>query len=278
LLAACSTTRELPQGKPHFKIGAPYEVGGRWYYPKEEPAYEATGVASWYGRDFDGKRTANGEIFDQNRLSAAHPTLPLPSLVEVQNLDNGRSIVVRVNDRGPFVSDRIIDLSRAAARALDFERQGLARVRLRYAGRADLFTLAEKGPGKVRVAAAEAARSAVQASAPRTPPPGLGAPAPIVPPAASNDAMETLITGALATPSPPEIWIAVAEYADLNALETARMALSGGDDWRVVSPPGAMGRYQLQVGPHADAFAAEARLAALREAGYSDARLVAEAY
>lgn len=123
---------------PHFKIGSPYEVNGQWYYPQAVSRYAAVGVASWYGEDFHGQLTANGELYDMNRLTAAHPTLPLPSVVQVTNLENGRRLMVRVNDRGPFVRGRLIDLSQAAARSLGFERQGLARVRVDYLGPASL--------------------------------------------------------------------------------------------------------------------------------------------
>ena len=139
LLAACgSTPRHTATPSPHYKIGNPYQVKGRWYYPKEDPNYQAVGVASWYGREFHGRPTANGEIFDMNMMSAAHKTLPLPSIVEVKNLENGRKINVRVNDRGPFAHGRVIDMSRAAARRLGFEKNGLARVRVRYLGRGRL--------------------------------------------------------------------------------------------------------------------------------------------
>ena len=121
-----------------YKIGAPYRIGGRWYVPAEDPNYDRSGVASWYGNDFHGRKTANGEIYDMGALTAAHPTLPLPSLVYVTNLANGRTVLVRVNDRGPYAQERIIDLSRAAARALGTEAQGLGHVRVRYAGRAPL--------------------------------------------------------------------------------------------------------------------------------------------
>ncbi len=138
-----------PAGQGVYKVGQPYQVGGIWYVPREQPDYDQTGVASWYGDAFHMKATANGETFDMARVSAAHTTLPLPSMVEVTNLDNGRALVVRVNDRGPFVGDRIIDLSREAARQLGYERQGLARVRVRYVGPAPLV-----GPsGGVRYAA-----------------------------------------------------------------------------------------------------------------------------
>ncbi len=123
--------------KAFQKIGAPYQVNGKWYIPAHEPDYNEIGTASWYGRDFHGKATANGELFDMNVVSAAHPTLPIPSLVEVTNLTNGRSMVVRVNDRGPFVSDRLIDLSARGATLLGFRDQGSTQVRVRYIGPAD---------------------------------------------------------------------------------------------------------------------------------------------
>lgn len=119
------------------KIGAPYQVNGTWYIPSHEPDYNEVGTASWYGRDFHGKSTANGELFDMNIVSAAHPTLPIPSLVEVTNLTNGRSMVVRVNDRGPFVADRLIDLSARGAELLGYREQGSTQVRVRYIGPAD---------------------------------------------------------------------------------------------------------------------------------------------
>jgi len=115
-----------------------YKVRGVTYQPVDGPGYVATGEASWYGQDFHGRRTANGEIFDMSALSAAHPTLPLPSLVYVTNMENGRTLLLRVNDRGPYVNNRVIDVSRAAARYLGFETRGTARVRVRYAGRAPL--------------------------------------------------------------------------------------------------------------------------------------------
>lgn len=119
------------------KIGAPYQVGGTWYVPAHEPDYDETGVASWYGNEFHGKPTANGEIFDMNIVSGAHPTLPIPSLVEVTNLSNGRSLIVRINDRGPFVGSRLIDMSSRGAELLGFRQQGHANVRVRYVGPAD---------------------------------------------------------------------------------------------------------------------------------------------
>jgi rare lipoprotein A len=128
----------VPKGGGRYTVGVPYQVGGRTYVPEENPRYRAEGMASWYGDDFHGRLTANGEVYDMHGISAAHPTLPMPSYVRVTNLGNGRSLVVRVNDRGPYHSDRVIDLSVKAARLLDFHGDGLARVRVEYVSPAPL--------------------------------------------------------------------------------------------------------------------------------------------
>lgn len=186
LLAACAG-RPQPQatawrgGRPaaagrhgYYVVGAPYEVNGVWYYPKVDYRYDHTGIASWYGPGYNGRLTADGEIFDMNRLSAAHPTLPLPSIVRVTDLENGRSLDLRVNDRGPFLDGRIIDLSRRAAEALGFARQGTAPVRVRILKRQsiEVAELAREGvaPGGVllaRSAAPPVAPPVVVASAAR---------------------------------------------------------------------------------------------------------------
>jgi rare lipoprotein A len=129
-LAGCSSSPSSPPGV--YKLGNPYQIQGRWYYPEYDQGYDRVGIASWYGEPFHGRQTANGEIFDRDMVTAAHPTLPLPSLVRVVNLQNSRALVVRVNDRGPFVDDRLIDLSQEAARQLGFEGQGLAPVRVQF--------------------------------------------------------------------------------------------------------------------------------------------------
>ena len=133
-----ATGSAIPSGGGAYKLGAPYRIGGVWYVPHEDPNYDRTGVASWYGADFHGRRTANGEIYNMSALTAAHPTLPLPSYVTVTNLANNRTVLLRVNDRGPYVGGRLIDLSRAAAQALGYDQHGTAQVRVRYAGRAPL--------------------------------------------------------------------------------------------------------------------------------------------
>lgn len=127
-----------PKGGGHYKVGNPYQIKGRWYRPKEQPKYNEVGIASWYGDLFHGRYTSNGEVFDMESLTAAHPTLPMPTYAEVTNLKNGRTIVVRINDRGPYAHDRVIDLSKRSARELGVFRPGTARVRVRYLGKAPL--------------------------------------------------------------------------------------------------------------------------------------------
>ena len=126
----------VPKGGGRELVGRPYVVAGRTYVPRENPNYAAEGLASWYGANFHGRLTANGEIFDRDAIAAAHTTMPLPSYARVTNLWNGRSIVVRVNDRGPYHANRVIDVSQRTAEALDFRRQGTARVRVEYLRRA----------------------------------------------------------------------------------------------------------------------------------------------
>lgn len=137
LLTACSSSGSVPSditqpsgGKGAFKIGRPYQIAGQWYKPQVDWTYDQTGIASWYGLPFHGKVTANGEVYNKFSMTAAHKTLQLPSIVRVTNLENNKSIIVRINDRGPFVGNRIIDLSYAAAKTLDMDIKGTARVRV----------------------------------------------------------------------------------------------------------------------------------------------------
>ncbi|HKS19580.1 MAG TPA: septal ring lytic transglycosylase RlpA family protein [Bradyrhizobium sp.] len=128
----------VPKGGGTYRVGKPYTVAGRMYVPEEDPNYREEGMASWYGDDFHGRLTANGEVFDMASLTAAHPTLPIPSYARVTNLRNGKSLVVRVNDRGPYHGNRLIDVSNKAAELLEFKSNGVARVRVEYVGRAPL--------------------------------------------------------------------------------------------------------------------------------------------
>ena len=129
-LAGCAGKSPSSATSSGYKVGKPYQIAGVWYYPHVDYEYDETGIASWYGPGFHGKKTASGETYDQNGLTAAHRTLPLPSLVRVTNLVNGRQITLKVNDRGPFAHGRILDVSRRGAQLLDFEKTGTAKVRV----------------------------------------------------------------------------------------------------------------------------------------------------
>ena len=131
--------KKSPFSGGEYKIGKPYQIEGKTFYPKESFDYLERGVASWYGPNFDGKKTANGEIFNMNLLTAAHKTLQLPSLVKVTNIENNRSLILRVNDRGPFVKNRIIDVSKKAASILGFQKKGTANVIVEYYGKAKIY-------------------------------------------------------------------------------------------------------------------------------------------
>ena len=148
-LAACATAPPPPAVRSASRGAAgtmaPYQVAGVWYRPHAQPDYDEVGTAAWYGPQYQGRRTADGELFDMDRATAAHTTLPLPCIVEVTNLDNGRRARLRVNDRGPFARGRILDVSRAAARELGFETQGSARVRVRFVGPAAPLATAAVG-------------------------------------------------------------------------------------------------------------------------------------
>ncbi len=129
---------DVPKGGGYAKVGKPYVIAGETYVPSVPKTYSATGTASWYGADFHGRKTANGELFDTESITAAHRTLPMPSYIRVTNVTNGRSIIARVNDRGPFHSKRLIDVSEPVAKALAFRTMGTAKVKVDYLGQAPL--------------------------------------------------------------------------------------------------------------------------------------------
>lgn len=281
-LAACTTAR-LPdapktigspvKANPHYKVGAPYRIDGRWYTPKIEPQYVETGVASWYGDAFHGKLTANGEIFDKTRISAAHRTLPMPVIAEVENLDNGKRIVVRINDRGPFARDRIIDLSHAAADALGFTARGTANVRVRYLAEANLADLAPKPKDAGRAFAAYERREAIAA-----------APAAATP--ADADPLAGLIASAAHGPAAPsaappasaDLWVEVAEVDDVSELSRMRLYIPGeGPIALHAQPRGGRTVQSLRLGPFLSEALANASLSRARAAGFPGARVVSGA-
>lgn len=211
-----------------YKIGDPYQINGTWYYPAEDYRYNETGIASYYGGEaqgtnFHGRLTANGETYDMNALTAAHQTLPMPSLVRVTNLENGRSIVLRVNDRGPFARGRIIDVSRRGAQLLGFEAQGTARVRVEILAEESrmLKEAMLRGQGATDVQMAAAAPRAQVSSDVLPPPPGtrtttvasaaLPPPSATMPPAGAQPTANTKGRGksapqaVAARPAPPVV-------------------------------------------------------------------------
>jgi rare lipoprotein A len=245
LVAACARPRPGPVAAPPphgpqvaapsgVKLGRPYEVFGKTYYPADDRTYDETGIASWYGPGFHGSQTANGERYDQDDLTAAHRTLPMPSWVEVHNLDNGRRLVVRVNDRGPFVDGRIIDLSRRSAQLLGVDGPGLARVRVRrvYPEGDWARVMPPLAPG------APASRLARQ---------------PV--PAASG-----------------AMFVQVAALADAGRAEF--LANDLGDIAPGLTQPAPNGLWRVRLGPFATEAEALRALAGARARGFADARIV----
>jgi rare lipoprotein A len=248
----------------------PYQIRGRWYRPEEQPDYEATGLASWYGDQFHGRPTATGERFDMNALTAAHKTLPLPGLVEVTNLANGRRVVLRVNDRGPFVDSRIIDLSRAAADALDLRRAGVGEVRVRYLGRAPrlgggaVLQYADAGP---HAPAPTAVMSGpvpylTAASVPAAPAPS--------PPAAPAPAASAPVVTRSSAPAQGGVWVQAGLWTDARQARRAASHLGGGATVDEAGP----GQFRVLVGPWPDEGAAERSRRAVMSRGYPDATMI----
>ncbi|HYC99257.1 septal ring lytic transglycosylase RlpA family protein [Brevundimonas sp.] len=234
-----------------------YQIRGRWYQPAEQPDYDETGQASWYGDAHHGRPTATGERFDMNALTAAHKTLPLPGLVEVTNLANGRRVVVRVNDRGPFVDGRIIDLSRGAAEALDLRSAGVGEVRVRYLGRAPRL-----GGGSV-VQNAEA-----RPSPRRDPVPYAPAPAPT--PVPVNQPTTSPSAGASTRPG---VWVQAGTWSDARQARRAAQHLGGGATVDEALP----GQFRVLVGPWPDGGAAERSRRAVVSRGYPEATTISGA-
>lgn len=233
LINACASAPEPgPSARPRdpqtgglYKVGKPYAIKGVWYTPRVDYGYDETGTASWYGPGFHGQATANGEVYDMNELTAAHTTLPLPSIVRVTNLDNGRTIKLRVNDRGPFVGGRIIDVSRRASQLLGFHEKGTATVRVEIEAE-ESRQLAEA----LGAAQTEQLATAVAATPLTTNPPPAAAPvlAPVA--TAANAAPSEGVT-----PEPPHVALSPAALA-LLAADSGQPASVGGQPGRSADP------------------------------------------
>ena len=272
---------------PVYKIGNPYQVGGVWYYPERDLAYDETGIGSWYGDEFAGRLTANGEIFDPDLVTAAHKTLPMPNVVRVTNLDNGKSLVVRINDRGPFVAGRIIDLSREAARLIGYRDQGIARVRVQVLAEQTLRLekLAKNGnfseiTGDVSAMPTVAAVEQPEVSMTATSSSGKTVDSDV-----ENDnvsALELLArsrVGEVITVAPIEtqIWVQVgAFYAEANASNVLTKVEDVGAGQ--ISPIDVSGQtlHRVRIGPLNSVEAADRALDGVIGLGFSGARIVVD--
>lgn len=269
----------VPEGGGRYKLGDPYQVEGQWFYPREDPNYDRTGIASWYGEYFHGRKTANGEWYDMNRLSAAHPTMPLPSYARVTNLENHRSIVVRVNDRGPFKRDRIIDLSHEAAKEIGILRAGTGPVRVTYISPAPLS-------GDVRnMQTVDRRRGLLSpfltASAGETPS-GGDTGEPTAHEAAGGPAGAPEITGATAASRPPRQILPSGFYVQAAAFTSETRARSLAEQLAdlgsfAVLPAEIAGDtyYRVRLGPVASYAEAEGVVAGLAAAGLDGGRIFA---
>ncbi|MBL8543969.1 MAG: septal ring lytic transglycosylase RlpA family protein [Hyphomonadaceae bacterium] len=257
------------------QVGPPYQANGRWYAPTPEPGYSENGIASWYGPTFHGQRTASGEVYDQEALTAAHPTLPLQSLVQVTNLENGREVIVRINDRGPFVGERLIDLSHRSAEVLGFDQAGRARVNVRYLG-----------PAPRRVTAETAASAPTFTPVPQqAAAPGEGGPVSLLPAAEQIPAappsgaplysVQTVSSTAAPVPaaaaaSAGGYYVQVGAFSDLANANRVRDAVSaaGPVSVDVRTSSSGMELFRVRVGPWASEQEAAAARQTLSSMGY----------
>lgn len=290
-LIADAAKRVQPDEKPAplgpYKVGNPYEISGQWYYPAEDYEYVETGIASWYGPGFHSKKTANGETYDQTALTAAHRTLPLPSAVRVTNLENGRAVVLRINDRGPFARGRIIDVSQRGAQLLGFIEQGTAKVRVEIlpseSKKLKLAALNGTPSADDQLQVAAAPREAV--SARNLPPPDGGtasvktAPIDAVPAERSAPARPPVLSEAVDVlpVSPTGIYVQAGAFGKLeNALSMRDRLYSLGQTQISRYPAGGKEVYRVRIGPLESVEVADATLSRVVESGVSEARLIVE--
>jgi rare lipoprotein A len=314
VLANCAQPRRVPpvsqaqqppgtKGKAIYKVGTPYQIDGAWYYPAEDFKYDETGIASWYGEQFHAKDTANGETFDLNDLTAAHRTLPMPSIVEVTNLENGRVLQLRVNDRGPFARGRILDVSRRAAQLLGFEGPGTAKVRVRILVNESIQVAAiarRNGTEPDRQLAeapkpaprdkviAEALPPAPGAKAsPRSAPPPLttvAAEAAKAPPLAATAQLASAaepppLTGEVRVVPvrPTQIYVQAGSFTRHDNADRVRQRLDGvGTVQMSAARVSGVQFYRVRVGPIASVDEADKVLARVVESGVAEAKIVVD--
>ncbi len=271
-----------------YKVGQPYQIKGIWYYPREDPNYDQTGIASWYGDPFHGRRTANGETYDMNAMTAAHKTLPMPTKVRVTNLENGRSLILRVNDRGPFVNGRIIDVSRRAADLLGFERQGTAKVRVTAIeeGR-DIIAPKPETPREIRTALPAVPQGDVTVQT-LAPPPGVKQATTVAPSAAQPTRLAAVaprtdvpITGVgevLQLPvQPTRIYVQAGAFLQVQNAHRLAVRLNRVGPTKVTSVfVDDQEFFRVRVGPLTDVPAADRTLQQVLAYGQKDAKIVVD--
>lgn len=283
-----------------YKVGNPYQIAGVWYYPTEDWDYVETGIASWYGPKFHGRDTANGEVFDMNLVSAAHRTLPMPSYVMVTNLDNGRTMEVRVNDRGPYAHGRIIDLSKRAAELLGFKKNGTARVKVelireksmrvaRNAGRPGLQLAKNDSPIKVdKLPKASVSQERL------APPPGQATAQPAVHTAPANNYVQTAsATGATSAPvtstplaepavtvaavQPTNLYIQAGAFSQYANAYRVKAALAQIGEAKITSTiVNGTELFRVRIGPLQTVDLADAKLEKIISTGYANARVIVD--
>ncbi|NOT39775.1 MAG: septal ring lytic transglycosylase RlpA family protein [Alphaproteobacteria bacterium] len=288
-LAGCAADK-TGGGSGAYKVGNPYQISGVWYYPKEDQFYDETGIASWYGQDFHGKATANGERYDMNALTAAHRTLPMPVIVRVTNLENGRAIRLRLNDRGPYARGRVIDVSRRAAQLLGFHENGTARVRVQYEGKAEVGASPPQDEDEISAgpASIKAAPVSTVSSSELAPPPGA-ATASARPPAAEVRVASTTamalppaegVDGVVTTvpvPSSTQIWVQVGAFLTRgNADRLAQRLVYAGGARVTQSAANGKAIYRVRFGPYTTVEQADSMLNTVIDKGHNGAQIVVE--
>ena len=268
---------KIPFGGGRYQVGKPYQVAGRWFTPHEQPNYDKTGLSSWYGEAFHRRKTSNGEWFDMATLTAAHATLPLPSYAKVTNTENGATIIVRINDRGPFVDTRVLDVSKRVAEILGYKQQGTARVRVQYIGPAPLNDKGshlmamnrelERGtPLRQMIAAADADGPSQDFQV------AEAGPAPIQRTKYADEPVQQYVESA---PVPLNYFVQVGTFADPYNAERIRQQLVDVGPVQIAELMGSNGPiYRVRVGPLNDANEAEIALNQVYGFGLPDARVI----
>jgi len=282
----------------HYKVGSAYQIKGKWYYPRVDYSYVETGIASWYGPNFHGKKTANGAIFDMNKVSGAHKTLPLPSIVLVTNLDNGRALKVKINDRGPYAHNRIIDLSKRAAELLGFKQEGtaLVKVELLETESRQLSELMQNGGIRIDQAPPPDAAPTVSVNAETlAPPPGVEESQPtsqnhvvkVAKAPTQSDISREVVTQNLSSDEDyqivkldsvaPEIFIQAGAFSKYqNATKTKALLSSIGAVSIEQINKGDMPLFRVRVGPISAVAHADKLLVDINNAGYPDAQIIVD--